>query len=244
MSAERQIILDTETTGLEVGDGHRVIEIGCIELKNRRVTGNNFHHYLNPERAIDAGALDVHGISAEFLADKPRFADIAASLLDYLHGAELVIHNAAFDVGFVDMELEKAGHGVRLGQICTIVDTVAMARRLHPGQKASLDALCKRYGVDNSNRELHGALLDARLLADVYLAMTGGQAALVLDREAGGTEAAGAALGQLRELIEGPAAPLRVIRAAEDELAAHRERLAGIAKKCGGKLLWQGELPA
>jgi len=241
MSAERQIILDTETTGLEVGDGHRVIEIGCVELKNRRVTSNNFHHYLNPERAIDAGALDVHGISAEFLADKPRFADVAGSLLDYLRGAELVIHNAAFDVGFIDMELERAGLGLRLGQICSIVDTVAMARRLHPGQRASLDALCKRYGIDNSNRELHGALLDARLLADVYLAMTGGQATLGLDREAGvGTQAAASALGQLQSLFEGPAAPLRVIRAGEEELAAHRERLAGINKKAG-KLLWNGE---
>ncbi|MDR3416203.1 MAG: DNA polymerase III subunit epsilon [Nevskia sp.] len=243
MSAERQIILDTETTGLEVTEGHRVIEIGCVEIKNRRVTGNNFHHYLNPDRAIDAGALEVHGISAEFLADKPRFGDVAASLLDYLRGAELVIHNAAFDVGFIDMELDKAGRPERLGQICGVVDTVSMARRLHPGQKASLDALCKRYGVDNSNRDLHGALLDARLLADVYLAMTGGQSALILEREAGGADQGRDILGNLRQLIEAPAVPLRVIRAAEDELAAHRERLAGIAKK-SGKLLWPGEVPA
>jgi DNA polymerase-3 subunit epsilon len=235
----RQIILDTETTGLEVGEGHRVIEIGCVELNNRRVTAKTFHHYLNPDRAIDAGAQEVHGISNDFLADKPRFADIAQSLLDYVSGAELVIHNAAFDIGFLDKELELAGYSERLGRICGVVDTVSMARRMHPGQKASLDALCKRYGVDNSNRELHGALLDARLLADVYLAMTGGQAALLLDREAPGANSSGTALEGLRELMQSAAAPLRVIRADAEELAAHRERLAGIAKKSGGKLLWQ-----
>ena len=238
-SAVRQIILDTETTGLEVGEGHRVIEIGCVELLSRRVTSNNFHHYLNPDRAIDAGAQEVHGISNDFLADKARFADIAPSLLEYLRGAELVIHNAAFDVGFLDKELERAGYGERLGQICGIVDTVSMARRMHPGQKASLDALCKRYGIDNSNRDLHGALLDARLLAEVYLAMTGGQGALVLDREAAGTKSGSSALEGLRELLETAAAPLRVIRAQDEELVAHRERLAGIDKKSGGKLLWR-----
>jgi DNA polymerase-3 subunit epsilon len=243
MSAARQIILDTETTGLEVGEGHRIIEIGCIELVNRRITGNNFHHYVNPDRLIDAGATEVHGISNEFLADKPRFADVAASLLEYLRGAELIIHNAAFDIGFVDMELARCGYAERLSAICSVVDTVAMARRMHPGQKASLDALCKRYGVDNSNRELHGALLDARLLADVYLAMTGGQAALVLDREVAASASASSGLEGLRELLEAPAGPLRVIRADADELAAHCERLAGIAKKSGGKLLWSSELP-
>ncbi len=241
MSNVRQIILDTETTGLEVGEGHRVIEIGCVELISRRVTSKNFHHYLNPDRAIDPGAQEVHGISNDFLADKPRFADIAPSLLEYLRGAELVIHNAAFDVGFLDKELERAGYSEKLGQICGIVDTVSMARRLHPGQKANLDALCKRYGVDNSNRDLHGALLDARLLADVYLAMTGGQGALVLDREAAGTKSGSSALEGLRELLDTATAPLRVIRADDDELAAHRERLAGIAKKSGGKLLWQDD---
>ncbi len=239
MTAERQIILDTETTGLEVGEGHRVIEIGCVELVNRRVTARNFHHYLNPDRAIDAGAQEVHGISNAFLADKPRFADIAASLLEYLRGAELVIHNAAFDIGFLDREFELAGYGERLGQICGVVDTVLMARRMHPGQKASLDALCKRYGVDNSNRDLHGALLDARLLADVYLAMTGGQSALLLDRETSGAASAAPTLEGLRELFDSAGAPLRVIRANEGELSAHQERLAGIAKKSGGKLLWK-----
>lgn len=241
MSHERQIILDTETTGLEVGEGHRVIEIGCVELLNRRVTAKNFHHYLNPDRAIDPGAQEVHGISNEFLADKPRFADIAPGLIEYLRGAELVIHNAAFDVGFLDKELERAGYSERLGQICGIVDTVSMARRMHPGQKASLDALCKRYGVDNSNRDLHGALLDARLLADVYLAMTGGQATLVLDREAASAGSGDSVLRGLWELLGPVSAPLRVIRADAEELGAHRERLAGIDKKSGGKLLWSGE---
>jgi DNA polymerase-3 subunit epsilon len=235
--ARRQIVLDTETTGLEVAEGHRIIEIGCVELQSRRLTGFDFHHYLNPERAIDAGALDVHGIDADALAGKPRFADIAASLLDYLRGAELVIHNAAFDVGFIDMELERAGRPERLAAICGVVDTLALARRLHPGQKAGLDALCKRYGVDNSNRELHGALLDARLLAEVYLAMTGGQAALLLDRGPGDDNAVVPGLEQLGDLLSGPPRPLRVIQATGAELAAHQERMTGIAKK-SGKPVW------
>lgn len=233
----RQVILDTETTGLEISEGHRIIEIGCVELKNRRITGVDFHHYLNPERAIDAGAQDVHGIDAGFLAAKPRFAAIAESLLDYLRGAEVVIHNAAFDLGFIDMELERAGRAERLAAVCSVVDTLALARRLHPGQKASLDALCKRYGVDNSNRELHGALLDARLLAEVYLAMTGGQAALLLDRTPGDGGGALPGLEPLRDLLAGPQQPLRVIRADAAELAAHSERMAAIAKK-SGRLLW------
>ncbi|MBL6749242.1 MAG: DNA polymerase III subunit epsilon [Nevskia sp.] len=233
----RQIVLDTETTGLEVSEGHRVIEIGCVEMKSRRITGDDFHHYLNPDRAIDAGALDVHGIDAAFLAAKPRFAEISSSLLDYLRGAELVIHNAAFDVGFLDMELERAGHPERIAQICTVVDTLALARRLHPGQKAGLDALCKRYGVDNSNRDLHGALLDARLLAEVYLAMTGGQAALLLDRGPADGSTAVPGLEQLQELLGAPPRPLLVIRASEEEAAAHRDRMAAIVKK-SGRQLW------
>jgi DNA polymerase III subunit epsilon len=245
VTSARQIILDTETTGLEVGEGHRVIEIGAIELVNRRVTGNNFHHYLNPERMVDAGALEVHGISNQFLADKPRFVDVGKTLFDYLRGAELIIHNAAFDIGFLDMEFARLGYAEKLGEVCGVVDTVAMARRLHPGQKASLDALCKRYGVDNSNRDLHGALLDARLLADVYLAMTGGQAALLLAPEASGAAAAAPSLEGLRELFEAESAPLRVIQADAEELEAHNERLAGINKKSGGKLLWlESEQPA
>lgn len=183
----RQIVLDTETTGLEPDLGHRIIEIGCVELVNRRPTGRTFHHYLNPEREIEQGALEVHGITAEFLRDKPRFADIADELMDFISGAELVIHNAAFDVAFLDAELRRhaanvpAFAGRLVSAECRILDTLALARDMHPGQRNSLDALCKRYGIDNSHRELHGALLDARILADVYLAMTGGQVGLALE---------------------------------------------------------------
>src|SRR5579863_5909296 len=178
----RQIVLDTETTGLEPDQGHRIIEIGCIEILDRRVTRNSYHTYVNPEREVDPGALEVHGIDNRFLKDKPRFAEIADGFLKFVQGAELVIHNATFDVGFINHELRKMQSAVtEIGSICTVRDTLELARRLHPGQKNSLDALCKRYSVDNSGREYHGALLDAQLLAEVYLAMTGGQAALVLD---------------------------------------------------------------
>lgn len=230
----RQIVLDTETTGLDPRSGHRIIEVGCIELRSRRPTGSNFHRYLNPGRAIDAGAQAVHGLSAEFLADKPRFADVADDLLNYLRGAELLIHNAEFDVGFLNAELAKAGRAETIEQICSVTDTVLMARRLHPGQRVNLDAMCKRYSVDNSNRDLHGALLDARLLADVYLAMTSGQDALSFDIHAA---------GESHDVVQNAPAPLRtgalkVIRADADELAAHRERLQQIGKKSGGKCLW------
>jgi DNA polymerase-3 subunit epsilon len=174
----RQIVLDTETTGLEVEQGHRVIEIGCVELKARRPTGQNFWRYVNPDREIEAGAVAVHGITNEFLADKPRFHELAQELFSYLDGAELIIHNASFDVGFLNREFSRCGIDTPLDQVCTITDTVAMARKLHPGQKVNLDALCKRYGVDNTNRKFHGAQLDAELLAEVYLAMTGGQSRL------------------------------------------------------------------
>ena len=178
----RQIILDTETTGLEPSDGHRIIEIGCVELVNRRITGNTYHQYIQPDRAIDAGAREVHGITDQFLADKPRFADIADEFLTFIRGAELVIHNAPFDVGFINHEFALLGKSVgSVSEHCTIVDTLAIARRLHPGQRNNLDALCKRYQIDNSQRDLHGALLDAEILADVYLAMTGGQATLSLE---------------------------------------------------------------
>ncbi len=178
----RQIVLDTETTGLEVNLGHRVIEIGCVELVNRRVTGNHWHFYFNPEREVDVGAFEVHGISNEFLADKHRFAEKAADFLEYIDGAELVIHNAPFDVGFLNYELSLLeGQLPSLEQRCRILDTLVLARQKHPGQKNNLDALCKRYGIDNSDRSLHGALLDARILADVYLVMTGGQTSLGLD---------------------------------------------------------------
>ncbi|MDH3635480.1 MAG: DNA polymerase III subunit epsilon [Gammaproteobacteria bacterium] len=182
----RQIVLDTETTGLEVSQGHRIIEIGCIELVNRRVTGNHWHYYINPEREIDNGAFEVHGISNEFLQDKHRFAELAEEFRDYVAGAELVIHNAPFDIGFLDNELSLLDPPLAvLEESCSILDTLLLARQKHPGQKNNLDALCKRYGIDNSNRSLHGALLDARILADVYLAMTGGQTSLGLEAEQG-----------------------------------------------------------
>ena len=180
----RQIVLDTETTGLEVSQGHRIIEIGCVELVNRRVTGNHWHYYFNPDREVDAGAYEVHGISNEFLQDKPRFAELADEFCEYVKGAELIIHNAAFDVGFLDYELGQPElEFAPLEQSCTVLDTLLLARQKHPGQKNNLDALCKRYDIDNSQRSLHGALLDARILADVYLAMTGGQTSLGLDAE-------------------------------------------------------------
>ncbi|MCP4877631.1 MAG: DNA polymerase III subunit epsilon [Gammaproteobacteria bacterium] len=182
----RQIVLDTETTGLEVSQGHRIIEIGCIELLNRRVSGSNWHYYFNPEREVDSGAFDVHGISSEFLQDKPRFAELADDFYSYIAGAELVIHNAAFDVGFLNQELARLEQPFApLAEACSILDTLLLARQKHPGQKNNLDALCKRYGIDNSHRSLHGALLDARILADVYLVMTGGQTSLGLDSEQG-----------------------------------------------------------
>ena len=177
----RQIVLDTETTGLEPKEGHRIIEIGGVEVIDRRLTGNRFHQYLQPDREIDAGAVEVHGITNEFLRDKPRFGEIAQDFLTYIAGAELIIHNAAFDVGFLDAELGQwRADAPRIADLCRVTDTLAMARGLHPGQRNSLDALCRRYAVDNSHRDLHGALLDAEILADVYLAMTGGQVSLQL----------------------------------------------------------------
>lgn len=233
----RQIVLDTETTGLEVDLGHRIIEIGCVELKNRRPTGSNFHRYVNPDREIDPGAVQVHGITNERLRNEPRFEALAQELWDYLHGAELLIHNAAFDVGFLNREFERAGLPQRLEDVCEITDTVKMARRLHPGQKASLDALCKRYGVDNSSRDFHGALLDARLLADVYLAMTGGQSKLTLDADAG--VEAGPRHSRFVELLGDPQGALPLIAALPDELAAHEARLKKMREK--GKCLWPAE---
>lgn len=230
----RQIVLDTETTGLEVDLGHRIIEIGCVELRNRRASGNNFHRYVNPDREIDAGAVQVHGITNEKVANEPRFEVLAQELWDYLQGAELLIHNAAFDLGFLNREFARAGMTRKLEEVCSVVDTVAMARRLHPGQKASLDALCKRYGVDNSNRDFHGALLDARLLADVYLAMTGGQSKLTLDAEA--ERAAGPRRSRFVELLGNPQGALTVTPATPEERAAHDARIQKMAAK--GKCLW------
>jgi len=229
----RQIVLDTETTGLDPAQGHRIIEIGCVEIVDRRITGNRFHRYLNPEREIEEGAVRVHGITLEELRDKPRFADIAAEFLDFVRGAELVIHNAEFDVGFLDHELARLGDGWgRIADHCRVLDTLKMARERHPGQRNSLDALCRRYGIDASRRELHGALLDAELLAEVYLAMTGGQAALTL--EAGEPAAAGPAAR-----ARGERPPLRVIRASAEELEAHRRRMAAIEEASGGRAVWK-----
>ena len=232
----RQIVLDTETTGLEPKDGHRIIEIGCVELVNRRLTGNNFHQYLQPEREIDAGAIEVHGITNEFLADKPLFGDIVEDFVRYIEGAELIMHNAPFDVGFMDHELGLCNWGKRIADLCAVRDTLTMARQMHPGQKNNLDALCRRYEIDNSHRDLHGALLDAEILADVYLTMTGGQVALSLvgDEDSGGRDGSGEAIRRLP--ADRP--PLTVIRASDEELAAHRERNGAIAKAAGGQSVW------
>jgi DNA polymerase-3 subunit epsilon len=231
----RQVVLDTETTGLEASQGHRIIEIGCVELVNRRATGRHYHQYLQPDREIDPGAVEVHGISNDFLADKPRFEDIVQDFLGFVQGAELVIHNASFDVGFIDVELARLGpHLGRVRDHCAVLDTLALARDKHPGQKNNLDALCRRYTVDNSNRELHGALLDARILADVYLAMTGGQVSLALGQE----QAAGEVGEETVRRLAPDRRPLRVIHADAAELDAHAERLCAIDQASGGACLW------
>jgi DNA polymerase-3 subunit epsilon len=233
----RQIVLDTETTGLEHSAGHRIIEIGCVELIDRQLTGNNLHRYLQPDREIDEGAIEVHGITNEFLLDKPRFADIVGEMMDYLRGAELIIHNAPFDVGFLNAELRriKPSPGT-IEDHCTVTDTLTMARRKHPGQRNSLDALCKRYGIDNSGRDLHGALLDAELLADVYLFMTGGQVTLSLSgmEDADGNQGDNTGIRRL----SGDRALLEVVRANKNELDAHAGMLESIAKASGGQCLW------
>lgn len=233
----RQVVLDTETTGLEPSDGHRIIEIGCVELVDRRLTGNTYHQYIQPDRTIDPGAIEVHGITNESLVDKPRFADIAGAFLGFIRDAELVIHNAPFDVGFINNEfslLEQVTDTVE--RHCKVLDTLTLARRLHPGQRNSLDALCRRYDIDNSRRELHGALLDAEILADVYLAMTGGQVNLSL--EASADTKNGADASRSRPLaVDRP--PLRVIRASSDELAAHEARLDAIDAQCKHAAVWR-----
>jgi len=233
----RQIVLDTETTGLEVSQGHRIIEIGCVELQGRRLTGRHFHQYINPERDIDAGAIEVHGITNTFLADKPVFAAIAEQFLAFVDGAELIIHNAPFDVGFIDGELRRlnSDHAL-LAARCEITDTLVMARSRHPGQRNSLDALCQRYMVDNSSRELHGALLDAEILADVYLAMTGGQTALALGDDDSESTGRSAPRQPIRLPANRPA--LRVIEPSAEELAAHEAQLDSIAAS-GREPLWR-----
>lgn len=231
----RQVVLDTETTGLSPKEGHRIIEIGCLELVNRQLTGKHLHLYVNPEREIDAGAVAVHGITSEFLQDKPVFKAIVGLVLDFIEGAELIIHNAPFDVGFLDYEFKKLKQGFKaIKDYCGVVDTLVMARKKHPGQQVSLDALCRRYRVDNSNREFHGALLDAELLAQVYLRMTGGQTAFSFDHGEG--KAANPVMNE--GAVDKPRHPLAVIVANDQELLAHQEMLADMKEK-SGCCLWE-----
>ncbi|QCZ93786.1 DNA polymerase III subunit epsilon [Salinimonas iocasae] len=238
----RQIVLDTETTGIDPKEGHRIIEIGCVEVVNRKLTGNHFHVYINPQREIEQEAIEVHGITNEYLADKPLFKDVASDFIAFIKGAQLVIHNAPFDVGFMDHEFAKepSTYSVKTREICSVLDTLALAKRTHPGQKNNLDALCKRYGIDNSHRELHGALLDAEILADVYLMMTGGQTKLNLAGQGGqDSENDGSAIRRVNR----SANKLKVIRATADELEQHEARL-DIVQNSGGQCLWrevQGE---
>ena len=233
----RQVVLDTETTGLEPELGHRIIEIGGVELVNRRLTGRRLHYYLQPDREIDDGAREVHGITREFLRDKPRFAEVHADILSFVSGAEVIIHNAPFDVAFIDNELARlGGPDLRLENHCRILDSLALARQLHPGQRNSLDALCKRYEIDNSARELHGALLDAEILADVYLAMTGGQAELVLGGAGEAAAATSTSHGGARRARRGGV--ISVMRASREEIEAHASQLARIDEKSGGRCLW------
>lgn len=232
-------MLDTETTGLETSQGHRIIEIGCVELVNRKLTGNHYHQYINPRREIDQGAIEVHGITSEFLADKPVFDRIAADLMEYIAGAELIIHNAPFDLEFLNAELQRLEKvWDKVEDNCSIVDTLVMARGKHPGQRNNLDALCQRYGVDNSQRELHGALLDAEILADVYLAMTGGQTTLQLS-DATVANGEGAGGGEQIRRLPADRQPLPVVAASAAELAEHEAQLNAIAGGSGGKVLWR-----
>lgn len=231
----RQIVLDTETTGLDPAQGHRIIEIGCVELIDRRLTGRRFQRYLQPDRKIDAATVQIHGISAEFLADKPRFAEIAAELLAFIGGAELIIHNAPFDIGFLEQEFRRTGQPVRIGELCQVLDTLELARQRHPGQKNNLDALCKRYAIDNSHRSLHGALLDAEILAELYLVMTREQVALGL--------AATAAANHRISLESGRSPsnrpPLTILRATPEEHRSHQRYLELLSQGSSGNCLWR-----
>lgn len=240
----RQVVLDTETTGLEPSEGHRIIEIGCVEVIGRRLTGNTYHQYLNPDREIDDGAIEVHGITNEFLEDKPRFNQVAPAFLEFIKGSQLVIHNAAFDIGFLNNELRLCDRkfGSSYGKTedySSVLDTLLLARKMHPGQRNSLDALCKRYEINNTHRELHGALLDSEILADVYLAMTGGQTKLILGDEGGDGEISGAAI--IRLAAERSA--LNVLLASDEEMTDHRARIAAIDKKCDGGSVWGTVFP-
>ncbi len=240
MQSNRQVILDTETTGMNMNGGpnylgHRIIEIGCVEVINRRLTGNHYHVYIQPDRPVDEEAIRVHGITDAFLADKPRFEAIADEFVAFIRGAELVIHNAPFDVGFMDSEFERLGWSLRTREICRVTDSLVLARKQFPGKRNSLDALCQRFDIDNSHRSLHGALLDAEILADVYLLMTGGQTRLDLSAGAADSQTRDAADHQPLQL--GPQRP-RVISASGEELARHEARLDLVAKK-GGRCLWR-----
>lgn len=236
----RQVVLDTETTGLEPSQGHRIIEIGCVELVDRKLTGRHYHQYINPAREVDAGAMEVHGISNEFLADKPRFEQVFSDFVEFIRGAELVIHNAPFDIGFINHEfklLDSNSPGP-VADYCSVVDTLTMARQKHPGQRNNLDALCQRYAVDNSQRDLHGALLDAEILADVYLLMTGGQTNLLLSDEPSAASNEQNSSASIRRLpADRPS--LKVIKASAAELQAHEERLKEIDKASDGNNQWR-----
>jgi DNA polymerase III subunit epsilon len=234
----RQIVLDTETTGLETSQGHRIIEIGCVELFNRRLTGRHYHQYINPEREVDAGAFQVHGISNEMLADKPKFAQIVDEFVAFVGDADLIIHNAAFDIGFINAEFTRLlPRPAAIESARTVIDTLLLARGKHPGQKNNLDALCKRYGVDNSQRDLHGALLDAEILADVYLLMTGGQTALSLGGNQSANKDSGSTANEIRRLLS-TRKPLPVLRVNQDELELHEQKLASINKSSAGNCIW------
>lgn len=234
----RQIVLDTETTGLEHSDGHRVIEIGCVEVRNRSITGENFHKYLQPDRHIDEGAIAVHGITNEFLTDKPRFAEILQDFIAFIDGSELIIHNAAFDVGFLNAEFKRAGYEKRIEDHCQVLDSLAMARETWPGQRNSLDALCKRLEISNAHRTLHGALLDSEILADVYLRMTGGQTDLILDDDGEG-DAGGDELSLAYSGVN--AARLKIVKATDAELLEHQKWLDKLATESANGCLWDSE---
>jgi len=235
----RQIVLDTETTGLETSQDHRIIEIGCVELVGRKLTGRHYHQYINPQRKVDEGAMEVHGITDQFLEDKPLFDQVAREFLEFVDGADLVIHNAPFDVGFINHEIAKlSGKYQVIETSCRIIDTLALARQKHPGQKNNLDALCKRYGVDNSARDLHGALLDAEILADVYLLMTGGQVNLNISDQSTSDSGEVNTASSIRRLSEDRTA-LRVVKPSEEELNLHQQKLDAI-NKSSGACIWMG----
>lgn len=229
----RQIVLDTETTGLEPSEGHNVIEIGCVEMFNRRLTGKTYHQYIKPDREVDEEAVQVHGITNDFLEDKPKFHEVMEEFVEFVRGAELIIHNAAFDIGFLDTELERNNYPERMENFCLVTDSLLMARKKHPGQKNNLDALCNRYGINNSHRELHGALLDSEILADVYLALTGGQTNLSLGADGDGDGEAGAAIRRVSGADDLP-----IVSVPDEDMQAHSAFLQMLDKQSGGECVW------